>query len=95
MTAKFKAIPAMTAVGIAAVGIHAALPPVRESRLRELVEGRTTRVEATRLFGTPTSISRSATGRQHWHYSVALRFGYLDMIFDESSRLVNYNYERF
>ena len=75
--------------------VHVFLPPVSHSKLSRLSQGATL-AEAKQLLGTPVAvITPSAFGAQTWRYQVPLRFGWVDLFFDERGQLIEHNYERF
>jgi outer membrane protein assembly factor BamE (lipoprotein component of BamABCDE complex) len=75
--------------------IHAFLPAVATSKLARVTPG-TTRADAERILGRPVQILiPSAFGAETWRYEVSLRFGWVDVFFDDQGRVIEHNYERF
>ena len=92
---RMAAVIAGAAVLPLALCIHAFLPPVPHSKLARLAPG-TTRNEAEKILGRPVAVLRpAAIGAEAWRYQVSLRFGWVDVFFDEDGRLIEHNYERF
>jgi hypothetical protein len=71
------------------------MPPVSASRLAKLVRG-TTKADAEQILGRPAEVLRPAVfGSEAWRYRTPLRFGWVDVFFDERGRVMEYNYEKF
>ncbi|MDB6026855.1 MAG: hypothetical protein JWM68_3078 [Verrucomicrobiales bacterium] len=81
-------------VSIIAFTLDTLLPPASERKLAFLIRGTTSTQEVEDIFGKPQRVRGDGT-RQAWRYSPRFCMGYLDVFFDASGRLVDYNYERF
>lgn len=70
------------------------LPPVSQSKLDRLNKSMT-RAEVLEMLGKPTR--KMGPDGSAWQYSVFLRFGYVDIVFDHptAGNFSRYNYEEF
>ena len=90
-----KKLAGAVALAGVAIGIHIFLPPVSPSKLAWLSAG-TSRGDVERILGPPTDVLKaSVLGAEAWRYHVPLRFGWVDVFFDEQGRVLEHNYERF
>ena len=94
-TKKFLVVAALVALPFVVLCVHAFLPPVSASKLARLTKD-TTQAEAERILGRPVEVLKpSVFGQEAWRYQTALRFGWVDVFFDEHGHVMDYNYERF
>lgn len=75
--------------------VNAFLPPIAASKLERLTQD-TTQVEVERILGRPAQVFKpSGFNQESWRYQTPLRFGWVDVYFDEHGNFREYNYERF
>jgi hypothetical protein len=90
-----KVFAAVVAVMASGLGIHAFLPPVSKSEISRVTAG-TPAAQVERTLGRPAVVLEQALfGSEAWRYQVPLRFGWVDVFFDDERRVIHHNFEMF